>query len=384
MLHTAKLPLAIDAGTRSRRPTVLRVLPELDFGGVEARVKLQARLHDRERYNLRVCVFHKLGAAGEEVRALGIPVDLLDVSPEPRNPRAAIALAGYLRRIQPDVLHASIAEANLHSLVASRLVRIPVVIAEETGMPEHSWLARTVYRFAYRSASAVVGVTKAVCDYVREVDKAPPDRVRLIYNCADPRYFPEPRLAAKRDRGEGLRILLAARLVPVKNHFLFLDALAPLLQRHSHVQVLIAGEGPLKDQLAAKIDALRIGSHVRLLGFRKDVRELLETAHVYALPSLNEGCSISLIEAMASGVHAIGSAVPGIREVMGPELHRHWTASPSSVEQWTALLRRAIELSEDERVTVATRAQERAYAEFSPYSYVKRVESLYTELLESS
>ncbi len=361
--------------------TILRVLPELDFGGVEARVTLQARLHDRDKYRLRVCVFHKAGKAADAVRAFGVPVDVLGVSPSPRNPGAAIALSKYLNRVRPDVVHASVAEANLHALLAARLERRPVVIAEETGMPSHGRTARVVYRFAYRSASAVVGVTNAVCDYVRDVDKAPRDRVRLVYNCADPQYFPEPRLPVARRRADGIRIVLVARLVPVKNHLFFLEAVAPLLRSHPAVEVLIAGEGPLKDAMAEKIRTLQIGSQVKMLGFRANVRDLLETAHVFALPSLNEGCSISLIEAMASGVHAIGSRVPGIQEVLGPDLHRSWTAPPTSREAWMDLLQRAIELPETERRKLAEQAQERAYAQFSPSSYVARVESLYDELL---
>ncbi|HVY27453.1 MAG TPA: glycosyltransferase [Polyangiaceae bacterium] len=358
---------------------VVRVLPELDFGGVESRVSVQSMLHDRDAYELSVCAFHKDGAAARNIREQGLRVDVLGVSPAPRNPAAPLALARYLRRLKPDVVHASIAEANLHALVAGTLARVPVRIAEETGMPEHSRVARNVYRGVYQLASSVVGVSRAVCDYVRDVDNAPKDRVRLIYNCAGQRYFPEPRPELPERHGPTLTLLLVGRLVPVKNHLFFMGVLQRLLPEFPQVRVQIAGDGPLRAELARSV-AGGLSAQVELLGARDDVPALLSRADVFALPSLSEGCSVSLIEAMASGAHAIGSDVAGIREVMGP-LAAEWTAPPSDAGAWERLLRRTFSLGAAERLAVTRRAQARAYAEFSPRVYVATLETMYRELL---
>jgi glycosyltransferase involved in cell wall biosynthesis len=361
-----------------RRMRVLRVLPELDFGGVESRVSVQSMLHDRNAYELSVCAFHKDGAAARSIREQGLRVDVLGVSPAPRNPAAPLALARYLRRVRPDVVHASIAEANLHALVAGTLARVPVRIAEETGMPNHSRAARNVYRGVYQLASTVVGVSRAVCDYVRDVDHAPQDRVRLIYNCAGQGYFPEPRPELRR-RGPNLTLLLVGRLVPVKNHEFFLGVLQRLLPEFPRVRVQIAGDGPLRAELT-RLVAAGLSGQVELLGARGDVPALLAQADVFALPSLSEGCSVSLIEAMASGAHAIGSDVAGIREVMGP-LAADWTAPPSDAAAWERLLRRTFSLGATERLAVTRRAQARAYTDFSPRVYVATLEAMYRELL---
>src|SRR4051812_22494897 len=98
------------------RTRVVRLLPTLDFGGVESRAILQSELHDRERLDLRVCTFHRAGAAADAIRALGIPVDVLGQDPRIRNARASLALAAYLLRTKPDIVHASIVEANFHVL----------------------------------------------------------------------------------------------------------------------------------------------------------------------------------------------------------------------------------------------------------------------------
>jgi glycosyltransferase involved in cell wall biosynthesis len=276
-------------------------------------------------------------------------------------------------------VHASIAEANLHALVAGRLVGIPVLIAEETGMPRHGRVARLTYRAVYRFAAAIVGVTNAVCDYVREVDRAPRDRVRRIYNCASPRYFSEPRHSVAREATGMLEVLLVGRLVPVKGHLFLLHVLRQVLPQHPRVRVRIAGEGPLREQLQTTIDAYGLSSQVELLGLRSDVDALLRSTHVFALPSTSEGCSVSLIEAMALGVQVIGSDVPGIREVMGA-LSDEWTAAPNAEDAWLELLNRTFSLTSTERERLAEQAQQRAYANFSPAVYVRSLELLYGEL----
>jgi glycosyltransferase involved in cell wall biosynthesis len=288
-----------------------------------------------------------------------------------------------LRRLRPDIVHASIAEANLHGLLAGRLTGVPVLIAEETGMPSHGRVARVVYRGTYQLASRVVGVSRAVADYVREVDRAPPERVQVIYNCADPAYFPEARATPQRSEQSILNLLLVGRLVPVKNHAFFLKVLSTLLPRYPHVRVQLAGDGPLHETLAAAVAQEQRLAQVSLLGVRSDVRALLDGAHVFVLPSVSEGCSVSLIEAMASGVQVIGSDVPGIHEVMG-SLATAWTAPPHDTQAWTALLERTFALSVQQRSELARQAQNRAYALFSPTAYVANVNAMYRELFAAA
>ena len=360
--------------------SVLRLLPELDFGGVESRVVLQSRLHSRERYRLSVCTFHKPGAAAEAVRQAGVPVEHLRVSPAPRRLSSTLKLAAYLRRARPDVLHASIAEANFHGIMAARLARIPVVIAEETGMPSHSLVARAAYAGLYTMADAVVGVTQAVCDYSRRVDFAPPSRVRLIYNCAREEYFPSPRREPSlRPHSSDFAFLLVGRLVEVKNHERLLRAFAQVVSKRPQATLSIVGEGPLRERLQVLLKNAGLESRVKLLGFRADVREQLLASDAFLLPSLAEGCSISLIEAMATGVPVLGSDVPGIREVMGP-LGRDWTAPPQDEAAWVALLCRLIDATPAERLALGRAAQDIAYARFSPQAYLGNVEGMYEEL----
>lgn len=358
-------------------------MPVLNFGGVEARVVLQSSKSFTRSYDLRVCTFDRARAAAEAVRAEGIEVDVLDTPADPRSPVALRKLISYLLRVRPDILHSSISEANVLGLVAASLVGVRARIAEEVGVPNHSWKGRLVMAGLYRRATRIVGVSEATRRYLIDVDRAPREKVRRIYNCAHPRFFPLDRTPVRRseDRDE-LRVLAVGRLHPVKNHLRLLEAVSRIEKRKLSLEIV--GDGPLARQTSERIQSLGLSDRVRLLGFQGDVRPRLLGADAFILPSLSEGCSISLIEAMASGVPVLGSKVPGIEEVMGKEHASDWTFPPEDVGAMAAKLEQLVDMPADARASYAAELQDRAYREFSPDTYMANLEALYAEALEAT
>src|SRR5690606_9572810 len=145
--------------------------------------------------------------------------------------------------------------------------------------------------------------------------------------------------------------LTVGRLVEVKNQRTLIDAFAEVVQDNPEVELWIAGDGPLKDTLAQQVADLGLDDHVQLLGFRKDVKDLLAQCDTFCLSSLNEGCSIAMIEAMATGIPVLGSDVSGIAEVMehiGPAAR---LVQPTDTAGWTREMKALIALSDDERRT---------------------------------
>jgi glycosyltransferase involved in cell wall biosynthesis len=351
----------------------------LDFGGVESIFVLQSKLIDRQAFDFRVCTFWKKGDAAREVEAAGIPVDDLGVDPSIRNPRATLALARYLRRTRPDVLHASIGEANFHAALVSKLCGVPATIIEEQGLPTRARFGRWVHAGLYRGVDAIVGVSGTTCDYLTEQEHAPRRRVHKIYNCARPDFFvPRP---VREARGP-FTALVVGRLVEVKNHERLLRAFARVLKQHPQTRLQLAGDGPLRDKMQQLVNELGLSSNVELLGFRSDVLELLQAADVFVLPSLSEGCSLALAEAMASGTPVIGSNVGGIPEVM-QDVGREWLVPATDVDAWADALCRMIELSEEQRRQLGARAAEVAQR-FSPSTNIAALQSLYTDLLREA
>jgi glycosyltransferase involved in cell wall biosynthesis len=358
----------------------VRLIPVLDFGGVESRFVMLSRLIDRDRYDFRVCTFWKAGAAARAVRDLGIQVDELGVDPAIRNPRASVALLKYLRRVRPDVVHSTIGEANFHNALTAKLAGVKATIIEESGLPNRRLGGRLIHAALYRRVDAVVAVSGTSRHYLSEREYAPASKLRVIHNCARPEFFePHPRQPRRDGR---FTILTAGRLAAVKNHRRFLEALQIVSRKHPEVRFQIAGEGPLVEEVAAWVRELGLEAQVELLGFRADVMELLLRADLFVLPSLSEGCSVALAEAMALGTPVIGANVGGIPEVMG-ELGREWLPEPTDVERWADAVTQMIELPELVRLALGQRAKTIA-ARFTPRANVDAVQGLYDELLSSS
>lgn len=362
------------------RPTILRLMPVLDFGGVESRIALQSELSVDRPYDFQVATFDKDGASADRVRASGTKLHVLGVVANPKSPKALWSLLKLLRRVKPDLVHASIVEANVLAIAACAITRTPLIV-EEVGQPKHSLKGRLAFRALYQLPERIVAVSKVTRDYLIDADGAPQARTVLCYNCANPSFFTEKRAEPKRpDRGVTTFVAIG-RLHPIKNHAPLVKAMAKLKSRGVPARLRLVGDGPLRNELEALAKSLDVLDRVEFEGFRSDVREVMLDVDAFVLPSKSEGCSISLIESMATALPSLGSDVPGIREVMGDEHASRWTFTVDAVEQIADRLEAFVKLDKSERHTIARTLQERAYSEFSPASYMRRVETMYQEVL---
>lgn len=104
-------------------------------------------------------------------------------------------------------------------------------------------------------------------------------------------------------------ILSVGELNKNKNHEIVLKAIAQL--KNSKIKYMIAGKGELQEKLFDTAESLGIRNQLQLLGFRKDIPELLNSSDLYVLPSLREGLNVSLMEAMSAGLPTIASKIRG-------------------------------------------------------------------------
>ncbi len=106
-----------------------------------------------------------------------------------------------------------------------------------------------------------------------------------------------------------------ARLAADKGLEYLIEAAAILPRTGRRIQIVIAGDGPARDRLERLAMNLGVTDRVRFLGFREDVGDLLAACDMVVLPSLREGLSIALLEAMAAGKPIIATSIGSQREV---------------------------------------------------------------------
>jgi len=270
-----------------------------------------------------------VGALGERLQADGI-----DVVSFQRKPGLDLSLAGRMAveidRRGVEVVHAHqytpffyTALARLSGRLTSRSV--PRVIFTEHGRhypdvvsSRRRWLNKLIFD---RLADRINAVCAFSADALSRNDGFRRDRIAVIENGIDlPRYGPPPdRDALKRRLGlDPARryVSIVARFHPVKDHRMLLEAFQRVVPGRPDVDLLLVGDGPLRAELTAQAATLGIAERVRFLGVRSDVPELLAGSDIFTLTSVSEAASLTLLEAMASRLPVVVTAVGGNPELV--------------------------------------------------------------------
>ena len=293
-----------------RRIRVLHLSPSLDQGGLE---KLQiefARHVDRDRFDLRFVALQHGGITVDELRKLGWPVEVMN-KPAGLRPFKILDLARRFRRNHIDILHTHNNGPLIYGAPAARLARVPVVIHTRHHGRDHA----VKHREVALSSSATRLVDQVVCvseDSLTQgrLDGIAPKRLKTIWNGIDVQRF------AYQGPNPSGPVVTVARLQPEKNIESLLQATALIVGEEPEFQVEIAGDGRSLDALKALAKKLQIENNVRFLGNINDVPGLLSRASMMVLPSLTEGISLTLLEAMARGLPVVTTRVGGNPEVV--------------------------------------------------------------------
>jgi glycosyltransferase involved in cell wall biosynthesis len=165
----------------------------------------------------------------------------------------------------------------------------------------------------------------AVCAFsakaLAENDGFPGERVTVIPNGVDvSEYDAAPTHAADGVPPGRRYVTTIARFHPVKDHATLIRAFAQVAQRLPDVDLLLAGDGPLKHDLESLVATLKMTDRVRFLGVRRDVPALLKGTSVFCLTSVSEGASLTVLEAMAAAQPIVLTNVGGNPELVRDQI----------------------------------------------------------------
>jgi glycosyltransferase involved in cell wall biosynthesis len=163
----------------------------------------------------------------------------------------------------------------------------------------------------------IVAVSEDSARKVREQFGAAPDKVQVLLNRIDVDAFekqpPSDTLRSSLGIAPHDKVLVCvARLVERKGQKILLDAMLELTRGRGGVKLILVGDGESREALEKHCRELSLTPHVLFLGSRSDVAALLAISDVFVLPSLSdEGTSLALLEAMASGRPVVATSIPG-------------------------------------------------------------------------
>jgi glycosyltransferase involved in cell wall biosynthesis len=211
--------------------------------------------------------------------------------------------------------------------VAARLAGVPHIVHHVHGFAFHQFThpaVLRVYAFLERLAGRCSDLLITVGEQHRqtaiELGIKKPEQIRTVLNGIKLDTFEGiDRAQARRAFGfadTDLIIGSAGRLAPQKGFLYAIRAMRQVADRFPNARLVIAGEGPLEAELKAEAERLGVTANVIFLGFRRDVAAFLSAMDVFVHPSLWEGLSISLMEAMAASKTIVASDIWGNREMI--------------------------------------------------------------------
>jgi len=227
----------------------------------------------------------------------------------------AVRLARAVRRYEVDIIHAHTGHAHAAACFARRLAgRGKVVVSRRVDFPVRlGWANRRKYACPDR----FVVISNKIAEVLKTAG-IPADKIEVVYSAIDPVRFgvpPLPRAALGIPEGAPLLGNVAA-LAAHKDQLTLIQAMPAVLRELPELRLVIAGEGEMRGALEARIKALGLERSVTLLGYRKDVPNLMRALDAFVLSSREEGLGTSVLDAMACGLPVVATAAGGIPEMV--------------------------------------------------------------------
>jgi sugar transferase (PEP-CTERM/EpsH1 system associated) len=378
------------AGRQSGEPRlrVLHVIDRMGVGGTEIGILKVIRGLGQECFEHRICTIR--GYDENFVRSEGFEGQLYVAG---RLNSGFQFLFGRLMRImrdfRPEIVHSRNWGA-IEAMPAACMCGVPAAIHSEhgyevdmlEGLPKRRRILR---RFAYAAADVVFTVSEELRSYHARQVWLPTERIRVLPNGVDTSRFLRRPVEGEQTRqllglGDGSLVIGAVgRLVPIKDHVTLLRAAEVLISRGMPVRVLLAGSGPeLAKYQEFVARSPRLAGRVVFAGAVSDVAALLNAMDVFVLPSLSEGMSNTLLEAMASSLPVVATRVGGNPELVEDE-RSGWLFEPREVMALAAILER-MGRDPSRRQEIGQAARRRAVEHFSLDGMIESYRSLYVEL----
>ena len=369
------------------------------LSGVQ-RAMLEILRHlDRRRYEPHV-VCQQPGPLSDELRRLDIPCHFVPSLVRPIRPRHDLTAVRELTRLfreqQFRLVHTHSSKPGIVGRLAARRAQVPCVVHHVHAFAWHAFTPAP-QRFAYAQIERWAG---RYCDRVIFVNHEerlqairdgllPEEKCLTIHNGVDLAPYSltthfASRQAFRQQHGlaeDELAILFCGRIDVPKQPLILPQIVAGLERRlppHVKWRLLIAGSGPMQDQLDQAIAAANVAHRITQLGWQTEPHHAYHGSDLALQPSLWEGLPLSVVEAHAAGLPVVGSDVKGIREVITHATG--YLCEPRQPAAYVAALAKLM-LDVDERRAKSAAAHRRAHEHFDGDQNMRQVARCYDQWL---
>lgn len=371
-----------------KRPRVLFPVTDLDRHGAQRQLLELVKGLDKSQFRPVVLSMSPGGAMTAEFKRVpGVRVICLERKGK-YDFLYIFRVERVLRRLKIDVVQPFLTPATLFGLLPALLCRTPVKIVTERLAQRREVLGQSLYRnvedLLSRFADQAVANSEAGRKYLiqRHIN---PKKTKVIYNGLNLNRLNSNRDSVEKIRQElgvpaaGNVVGIVARLFTQKHHATFLRAAAIVIHSAPDTRFALIGDGPLRDNLENLNRELGLTEKAVFFGEQEDVGTYYASFDIAVLTSEAEGCSNSLLEAMAQGKPVVATDVGGNRELI--EHGKTGLLVPFGDSEAIAEAVLSLINNPDLAAAMGQKAKADVYSRFSVAHMVEQYESLYEESL---
>lgn len=311
---TSRIQSGINRGILNQNDSVIKVLHivlGLQVGGLE---KFVLTLIDKSSIYIKpfiVCLEGK-GELGQQSGTFHV----VEINKAPGfSVKIIRRLVSLTRELEIDIIHTHNPGPHLYGAIAGFLTHVPVVHTKHGRNYPTDMKKVLLNRLSSFFTSKIVAVSQNAAEVCLDIEKISASKVTVILNGVDTEIFHPPESKDEKVL-EPVRIGIVARLSAEKDHQTLLNACRLLAGNTTRFHLEIIGDGPLRILLEKTVKDFGIEEFVSFCGMRHDVPEQLRRLDIFVLSSTTEGTSLTLLEAMATGLPVVATNVGGNPEVV--------------------------------------------------------------------
>jgi len=375
---------------KDNRKTVLYIIDKMTRAGSQRHLFELVNTLDKRDFNPIICCIQKEGELGKKLRKEGIPVISLNL----KNIKwfnfikVVISLSYIILKNSVDIVHTYLFSSDIVGPIAARLCGVKTVISSRRDLGD--WRTKKhliLYKISNLFVDKIVADSYAVKKETLKQEGLAPEKIDVIHNGLNPVIFSENGISKKEvikefSLPQDCRIIgNVSNISKVKGHIFLLKAFNSIKKDFPNLKLLIVGK--IKDekvfkQLLEFVDANELYQDVIFAGGRADVPKLLSAIDIFVHPSLTEGFSNALLEAMASAKAVIATSIGGNAEVIEDGLNGVLVppADEAGLEKAMRILLQDTQLAQD----MGEKVRAKVFNQFTSDLMTRKFQNTYLEL----
>lgn len=321
-----------------RKLNVLHIITKFELGGAQKSTLFIAALLDKTRYNLSIVSSQDGILVCDALKIPKVDTTLLPALKRSIDPfqdlLALIKLTKFIKTKRFDIVHTHSSKAGILGRWAAKFAGVPIILHTIHGWSFHhrqNPLIRKLFVFLEQITAKItdrlIAVSKSDIKKGLDAGIGPKDKYALIRYGIPIREFSYCKVdVAKKKEKLGLKrdspvVGMVACFKPQKAPQDFLKIAALVKNDFPEASFLLVGDGILRDKLEGLKNELGLRNDLHLIGWRRDIPEIMSILDVLVLTSLWEGLPIVLLEGMASGLPIVATATAGAQETIRNEIN---------------------------------------------------------------